>query len=88
MAFQVTVRQSFTSHPKMDGSNENCKLWLDFCFDALAQGPIEVYWIISKGCIGNPKNFRDRVILLDELYCFKEIDSPIKSNLSNSNARE
>ncbi|KAJ3319347.1 hypothetical protein HDV06_006374 [Boothiomyces sp. JEL0866] len=68
MAFQITVKQPFSSHPKIDGANDNCKSWLDFCFDGLVQKPIKVYWIIPKSCVGQPKGFKGRVILLEELH--------------------
>jgi hypothetical protein len=70
MAFQVTVKNPFTSHSKINGASENCKLWLDFCFHGLVvKKPMEVYWIIPKSCVGKPKNFDDRVILLEDLWC-------------------
>ena len=67
MAFQVTVKNPFTSHPKIDGASENCKGWLDFCFHGLEKKPMEVYWIVPGSCVGKPKNFKDRVILLEDL---------------------
>jgi hypothetical protein len=60
MAFQVTVMQPFTSHPKIDGVCENCKSWLNFCFGELVQKPIEIYWIIPEISIGKTNNFKDR----------------------------
>ena len=68
MAFQITVKHPFTSHPKMDGASDNCKLWLDLRFGALVQKPIEVYWIIPESCVGKPKDFEDHVVFLEELY--------------------
>ncbi|KAI3659379.1 hypothetical protein MP638_001301 [Amoeboaphelidium occidentale] len=68
MAFQVTVKGSFTSHPKIDGNSDNCKLWLDFCYGDLVQKPMEIYWIIPQSCVGKPKNFHDRVIILEDLW--------------------
>ena len=68
MGFQVTVKQPFTSHPKIDGASDNGKLWLDFCYGNSVKKPIEVYWIIPKSCVGKPKNLKDRDVLLDELY--------------------
>ena len=67
MAFQVTVKNPFTSHPKINEGSEICKQWLDFCFADLKQNPIDIYWIIPKSCVGKPKKFNDRVILLEEL---------------------
>jgi hypothetical protein len=79
MAFQVTVTKPFTSHPKIDGTSDNCKLWLNFCFKDSAQKPMEVYWITSS-CVGNPENFEgSRIIIFDELYedfpALEKIDS-------------
>ena len=68
MGFQVTVKQPFTSHPKIDGASDNCKLWLDFCYGNSDKKPMEVYWIVPKSCVGKLKNFEDRVVLLDDLY--------------------
>jgi hypothetical protein len=68
MAFQITVKNPFTTHPKIDGMSENCALWLDFCFDGLEKKPMEVYWIIPKSCVGQPKDCKDRVILLEDLW--------------------
>ena len=67
MAFQVSVVQPFTSHPNIEGAGENCKLWLEFCFDASAKKAVEVYWIIPRSCVGKPKNFQDSVILFEDL---------------------
>ena len=68
MAFQVTVKQPFTSHPQIEGTGENCKLWLDFCYDVSGQKPMEIYWIMPRSCVGKPKSFQDHVVLFDELY--------------------
>ncbi len=68
MAFQITVKNPFTTHPKIDGMSKNCALWLDFCFDGLEKKPMEVYWIIPKSCVGQPKDCKDRVILLEDLW--------------------
>ena len=67
MGFQVTIKNPFTSHPKIDEARGNCERWLDFCFDKLNKKPMEVYWIIPGSCVGKPKNFKDRVILLEDL---------------------
>jgi hypothetical protein len=66
MAFQVTVKQPFTSHPKIDEANNN--LWLDFCFGTSAKRSMEVYWMVPRICVGKPKKFNGRVVLLEELY--------------------
>ena len=68
MACQITVKNPFTSHPKIDGTSENCALWLDFCFDGPKKKPMEGYWIIPKSCVGQPKDFKGRVILLEDLW--------------------
>lgn len=80
MAFQVTVKNPFTSHPKIDGASENCKRWLDFCFSGseTEMKPLEVYWIIPDSCVGKPKNFKDRVILVRDLWA----DFPALQKLS------
>ena len=67
MAFQVTVIQPFTSHSKTIGAEDHCKLWQQFCFGAAPQKPMEIYWIIPKECVGVPKNFKDRVVIIEEL---------------------
>ena len=68
MAFHVTVKNPFTLDSKMSGLNDHCQLWLDFCFNGMDQNPIEVYWIIPESCIGNPNDFKDHVILFEDLY--------------------
>ena len=78
MAFQVTVNNPFTSHRKIDGSSENCKLWLDFCFDGLPQKPLDIYWVIPKSCVGKPKNFEERLVLLEDLL----VDFPALNKLT------
>ena len=62
MAFQVTVKKPFTSHSKIDGANGNLGLWHE-----LFQSQIDVYWIIPENCVGNPKDFGDNVILIEDL---------------------
>lgn len=69
MAFQVTVLNPFSNHSKASAASENCQLWLDFCYGTSKQNPIEIYWIIPKGCVGRPKNLNKcRVILMDDLH--------------------
>ena len=78
MGFQVTVKNPFKTHSKIDGASENCTLWLDFCFQGLKKKPMEVYWIVPGSCVGNPKNFNDRVILFEDLWA----DFPALQKLS------
>ena len=68
MAFQVTVKNPFTSHPKINEASKICKQWLDFCFADLKQNPIDIYWIIPKSCVGQPKGFKGRIVLLEDLH--------------------
>jgi 5-formyltetrahydrofolate cyclo-ligase len=42
MAFQVTVKNPFKTHPKIDRASYNCILWLDFCFDGLDKKPMDI----------------------------------------------
>ncbi|KAI8893195.1 hypothetical protein BC833DRAFT_609271, partial [Globomyces pollinis-pini] len=79
MAFQVTVKNPFTSHPKIDGASKNCKRWLNFCFSRSEEKRLEVYWIIPGSCVGKPKKIHDRVILIDDLWA----DFPALKKLSS-----
>jgi hypothetical protein len=78
MAFQVTVKQPLTSHPKIDGADDNCKSWLTFCS---TQNPIEIYWIIPQTCVGKPMDFKDRVVLLQELSSDNDLPALQKFSL-------
>ena len=64
MGFQVTVRNPFHDHPKMSNSQE----WLAFCFGDTESKPMELYWVVPKSCIGNPKSVeKDYIILFEDL---------------------
>jgi hypothetical protein len=66
MAFQVTVQKPFSSHKKI--KENTCDKWLDFCYGSAEQKPIEIYWILPESCVGKPKKFKDRIVLLEDLY--------------------
>jgi hypothetical protein len=60
--------KSFTSHRIINNLDEFCQSWLDFCFGTLVQKPIKIYWIVPESCLGSPKGFKDKVILVKDLY--------------------
>lgn len=68
MAFQVTVVNPISNHPKMTNSS----MWQSFCFGDSEQVPMELYWVAPKSCVGtnidSVKN--DLIILFEDLTDF------------------
>ncbi|ORY41632.1 hypothetical protein BCR33DRAFT_718786, partial [Rhizoclosmatium globosum] len=66
-AFQVTIRNPFHSHAKIDSGSakENCINWRSYC-SATAS---DVYWVIPEGCVGSKSNnaVGNRVVLFESL---------------------
>ena len=68
MAFQVTIVNPFTRHPKIDVASVNSDLWVNFCSDGMeVKNPLELYWIIPNICVGKPVKVIGRVVLFEDL---------------------
>jgi len=65
MGFQVSVLNPFSNHPKM----KNSQTWQRFCFGNSKQTPMELYWVVPKGCIGadTASVVNDSIILFEDL---------------------
>ena len=71
MAFQITIKKPFISHKTtVDGTSENCELWLSFCFGGdSVRKPMKVFWIIPTSCVKKAKVFQGHAtILVEDLY--------------------
>ncbi|KAI3659465.1 hypothetical protein MP638_004527 [Amoeboaphelidium occidentale] len=69
MGFQITIRNPFTTHGKMNSTGPNCQRWKTLCFGDSNHADMDLYWIIPKECVGtNTTAVTDYVIKLEDLH--------------------